>query len=160
LLKLYLDTSAVLKRYLAEAGTDVADEIFDKAEAGELVISVSLWNIGEVLGVLDAKRRQSWIDEKEFKIALTSFAEELVKLIRLKTLEIVPILTSVVTDAWNLVLEHHVYEADALQIATCFYGKNHALVSGDEKLVKISRKTGLQAFNVTREGQELLHLLS
>ncbi len=159
MLKLYLDTSAVLKRYLTEAGTEVADVIFDKAEAGELAISVSLWNIGEVLGVLDAKRRQGWIDEKEFKIALTSFAEELVKLIRLKSVEIVPILTSVVTDAWDLVLRHHVYEADALQIATCFYGKSHALVSGDEKLVKISQKTGLQAFNVTKDGQELLHLL-
>ena len=36
MLKLYLDTSAILKRYVNEPGTEMADEIFDKAETGEL----------------------------------------------------------------------------------------------------------------------------
>jgi predicted nucleic acid-binding protein len=53
LLKLYLDSSVMLKRYLSEPGTETIDMIFDKAETGELAVTVSLWNIGEALGILD-----------------------------------------------------------------------------------------------------------
>ena len=63
MLNLYLDTSAILKRYIAEPGTETTDIIFDKAEAGEIKITISLWNIGEALGVLDEKRRKGWLTE-------------------------------------------------------------------------------------------------
>jgi predicted nucleic acid-binding protein len=68
LLKLYLDSSVMLKRYVSEQGTETADILFDKAETGELAITFSLWNIGEALGVLDEKRRKGWLTEKEFRV--------------------------------------------------------------------------------------------
>ncbi|MCL4430636.1 MAG: type II toxin-antitoxin system VapC family toxin, partial [Chloroflexi bacterium] len=119
MLKLYLDTSAILKRYLIEPGTEAADLIFDMAEAGELALVFSIWNIGEALGVLDEKRRRGWLSEEEFEKTLNLFADELLKLMRLKTLEIIPIQTPILTNAWNILLDYHIYEADALQIATC-----------------------------------------
>jgi len=159
LLKLYLDSSVILKRYLSEPGTETTDTIFDKAEAGELTVTFSLWNIGEALGVLDEKRRRGWLTEKEFKATLNNFADELVKLIRLKTLEVMPILTPILTDTWELLMQYHIYEADALQITTCIHNKNDALISGDEKLVKTSRKTGLKSFHITKDKQKLKQLL-
>jgi predicted nucleic acid-binding protein len=144
---------------MAEPGTDTTDIIFDKAEAGELTITVSLWNIGEALGVLDEKRRKGWLTEKEFKVALNSFAEELVKLVRLKTLEVIPMLTPILIDTWSILMNYHIYEADALQITTCLHNKNNALISSDEKLVETSRKTGLQAFHLTKDEQKLRHLI-
>lgn len=159
MLKLYLDSSVILKRYLSEPGTETTDTIFDKAEAGELTVTFSLWNIGEALGVLDEKRRRGWLTEKEFKATLNNFADELVKLIRLKTLEVMPILTPILTDTWELLMQYHIYEADALQITTCIHNKNDALISGDEKLVKTSRKTGLKSFHITKDKQKLKQLL-
>ena len=159
MLKLYLDSSVILKRYLSEPGTETTDTIFDKAEAGELTVTFSLWNIGEALGVLDEKRRRGWLTEKEFKATLNNFADELVKLIRLKTLEVMPILTPILTDTWELPMQYHIYEADALQITTCIHNKNDALISGDEKLVKTSRKTGLKSFHITKDKQKLKQLL-
>jgi predicted nucleic acid-binding protein len=88
LLRLYLDTSAILKRYVTEPGTETTDIIYGKAETGELTITISLWNIGEALGVLDEKRRKRWLTEKEFEQTLKIFADELLKLIRLKTIEV------------------------------------------------------------------------
>ena len=86
MLKLYLDTSALLKRYSSTNQKQKQyDVIFDKAETGELTIVTSLWNIGEALGVLDEKRRRGWLTEKEFKQTLTLFADEVSKLMRLKT---------------------------------------------------------------------------
>ena len=82
MLKLYLDSSVMLKRYISEPGTETTDAIFDKAETGELTLTISLWNIGEALRVLDEKHRKGWLTEKEFRVTLHNFADELVKLIR------------------------------------------------------------------------------
>ena len=85
MLKLCLDTGAFLKRYIMEAGTETIDLIFDKAEIGELAITISLWNIGEALGVLDERQRRGWLTDREFQQTLHLFADELVKLMRLKS---------------------------------------------------------------------------
>ena len=159
MLKLYLDTSTILKRYIDEPGTETTDIIFDKAEAGEIKITISLWNIGEVLGVLDEKRRRGWLTEKEFEQTLNLFAEELVKLIRLKTIEIIPVQAPILTNTWNLVLSHHVYEADALQITTCSYNSNDALVTSDEKLTQTSRKIGIKTINLPKDELDLKNLM-
>lgn len=155
MLKLYLDTSAILKRYIVEPGTESADVIFDKAEAGELKISVSLWNIGEALGVLDEKRRRGWLTEKEFEQTLNLFAEELVKLMRLKTIEIIPVQTTILANTWNLILKYHLYEADALQISACSFNNNDALLTSDEKLTQTSRKAGIKTIQIPKDEQEL-----
>jgi predicted nucleic acid-binding protein len=159
LLNLYLDSSVILKRYLTELGTETTDIIFDKAETGEITITFSLWNIGEAIGVLDEKRRKGWLTEKEFKVALNNFADELVKLLRLKTLQVVPILTPILTDTWNILMSHHLYEADALQVTTCMHSKSDALISSDERLVVTSKKTGLQAFHIIKDEQKLTSLI-
>ncbi|MCW3984400.1 MAG: type II toxin-antitoxin system VapC family toxin [Candidatus Bathyarchaeota archaeon] len=155
MLKLYLDTSAILKRYLTEPGTEAADLIYEKAEAGELTIVFSLWNLGEVLGVLDEKLRRGWLTKDQYDETLAHFANELLKLIRLKTLEIVPIQTPMLLDTWKLLLTHHIYEADALQIASSQYSQADALLTGDEKLVQASAHAGIETINLTKNQNEL-----
>ena len=159
MLKLYLDTSAILKRYIDEPGTETTDIIFDKAEEGEIKITISLWNIGEALGVLDEKRRRGWLTEKEFEQTLNLFAEELVKFMRLKAIEIIPVQAPLLTNTWNLILSHHVYEADALQITTCSYNSNDALVTSDEKLTQTSRKIGIKTINLPKDELDLKNLM-
>ena len=153
--KLYLDTSVILKRYVTEPGTETTDIIFDKAETGELTISISLWNIGEALGVLDERRRRAWLTEEEFDQALKNFAVELLKLMRLNALEVIPVNTPVLTDTWNTVMTSHIYEADALQIATCKQSKSDALITADEKLAKTSHKMGLETYHTTKDENDL-----
>lgn len=155
MLKLYLDTSTIVKRYVVELGTPTVDIIFDKAEAGELIIAFSFWNIGEALGVLDERRRREWLTQEEFAQTLKNLADELLKLIRLRALETILIYTPILTETWNLILNYHIYEADALQITTCLHSQSNALVSSDKKLIEASRKTGLKAFHVTEDKEKL-----
>jgi len=133
--------------------------IFDKAEAGELVVAFSFWNIGEALGVLDERRRREWLTQKEFAQTLKNLAEELLKLIRLRVLEAIPILTPILTETWPLILNYHIYEADALQITTCLHSQSNALISSDKKLIEASRKTGLKTFHVTEDEEKLEALI-
>lgn len=159
LLKLYLDTGAFLKRYIVESGTEAVDLIFDKAEIGELTIISSLWNIGEALGVLDEKQRRGWLTTGEFQQILNLFGDELVKLMRLKSLEIIPVHTITLTNTWSLIMNGHIYEADALQITTCNYEGNDALITSDKKLAKTSREMGMKTILIPNDEEELKALL-
>ncbi len=49
----YLDSSAIVKRYLREAGSDIVKELYMGAYNGELAVAFSIFNIGEALSVFD-----------------------------------------------------------------------------------------------------------
>ncbi len=151
MLRLYLDSSTIIKRYIKEPGTTTTDMIFARAENGRLLIALSLWNVGEVFGVLDERRRRRWLSEAEFVRVMKMLPSEVLKLMRLRALEIIPALTSILIDAWSVILDNHIYQADALQITTCRYARSDALLSGDGSLVDTSRKIGLKAFNIVKE---------
>jgi len=153
LLKLYLDSSAIVKRYVTEPGSGAVDDVFGSAGAGEIRIATSLWNFGEVLGVLDERLRRKWLTEDEFNRSLRNFANEVLKLIRLRVLEVVPVFGPILTETWALILNEHIYEADALQIRSCKYLDSDALLSGDSKLVTIASRMGLRALDIKDEDE-------
>jgi len=153
LLKVYLDSSAIVKRYISEPGSSAVDLVFDKCWLGELSITTSIWNIGEVLGVFDMRRRRRWFSEDEFRNVLRNFTGEVIRLLRLKVLEIFPVLTSILIESWPLILEQHIYEADALQIQTCTFSDSNVLLSADKELINIALRTGIKAVNVLDENR-------
>ena len=56
----YLDTSALVKRYVKEPGSEIVDRIYTKAYRGLAVIAASYWNITEAAVVFDKyERRQT-----------------------------------------------------------------------------------------------------
>ena len=153
MLKVYLDSSAIVKRYTSEPGSPTVDQVFDKCWLGELSIATSIWNIGEVLGVFDMRRRRKWLDENEFRKALRRFISEITGLLRLREVEVIPISTSMLIEIWPLILEEHIYEADALQIQTCKYSGSNLLLSADDELVNVTLRKGIKAVNVEDENE-------
>ena len=153
MLKTYLDSSAIVKRYIYEPGSSAMDYVFYGGWEGKVSLATSIWNIGEALGVLDERRRRGWFSEHEFKRTLESFAGETIRLLRLKVLEIFPVLTSMLIEAWPLILGEHTYEADALQIRTCLNSCSNILLSGDKRLISLALKIGLKAVNVEDEDE-------
>ena len=151
MLKPYLDSSVIVKRYVSEPGSSSVDLVFDKGEAGEICLATSIWNFGEVLGVLDEKLRRGWLAEDEFKTALENFASEMTRMARLKVLEVVPVVTPILVDSWPLILRQHIYEADALQIQTCIYCGGDVLLSADKELIDLATKRGLKALDVEKK---------
>lgn len=81
----YLDTSAVLKRYRTEAGTDVVDAIYDERHSPNIIESTftgirsdvlvtSYFTCLEVESVAARMLRGRLLDEKSYKALLNSFA--------------------------------------------------------------------------------------
>jgi len=121
---------------------------------------VSLWNVGEVLGVLDTYRSRRLLDEDTFRQSLRHFLIESQKMIRLGNMEIIPFTAEILAEAYALILRHHIYQGDALQVATCRTENCRLLVSADNRLIEVARGEKIEAFNIETEGNEAgRHLL-
>jgi predicted nucleic acid-binding protein len=151
----YLDSSALVKRYVQEPGTPAIDIIFDRASVGTIVIATSVWNLGEAFGVFDHRRRRRLLTEHEFRLAIQNLTSEVLGLMRNGAMQVYPVRTSLLTEAWAIVLTQHLYQADALQIVTCNYSKSRILVTSDELLRRASEGLGLKALDPDRHESEI-----
>ncbi|MBO3804166.1 MAG: hypothetical protein JTT11_09940 [Candidatus Brockarchaeota archaeon] len=62
-----------MKRYVEEKASEVVDEVYEMAEAGKLKIAFSIWNVGEVIGVLDRHVSRRLISAEMFRTVLSKF---------------------------------------------------------------------------------------
>ncbi len=65
---IYLDSSAIVRRYIKEPGSDYVREIYLKAYPGRIILSYSIWSVGEVLGALDKALVESGINQEIYDI--------------------------------------------------------------------------------------------
>ncbi len=144
----YLDTSAIVKRYIVEEGSSLVNELYEKALNGDLTLSFSLWNLGETLSAFDKYYRRGWISEEGYKQVQILFKAETRRLIKLKVLKIVPIKSIFLFKSWKLIAKHHLYVADALQIVSAKAIGSDRLVTGDKKLYDTSILENLDAIYV------------
>jgi len=156
----YLDSSAVAKRYVEERGSDLLDRIYSRAEAGELQIAFSIWNLGEVLGVLDRYRTRNIISEAELRVSYQNLILESVKMIKLGSLIIQPITSAILVESWVIVLDHHIYQADALQITNAKTLGSDLLLTADNKMLEVARSSELVAFDVESEANDVNEALA
>ncbi len=148
---IYLDSSAIVKRYILEPGTDEIKEIYHKALNGDVNLSFSVWNIGEVLGVFDKYYRRKWISKQDHKIARQQFIGETLRLLKLRLLKLVPVKTRLLMETWILIERYHLYEADALQIVSSKYVGADKLYTGDKQVYNVAIKEGINAVYVGLE---------
>ena len=144
----YMDSSATLKRYLKEEGTDVIDNLYRQAEKGEVTLGFSVWNIGEVVGVLDRYLSRELITNEQFTESLGLFYGETEKHVRLGSLIIEPLGHEVLTDSWSLLLKHHIYVADAVQLSTALKLQSSTFISADKQLVQKASDEGLEVIQL------------
>jgi len=150
----YLDTSSIVKRYVEERGSRLVDRIYAEAETGRRTIAMSLWNIGEVLGAFDRCCSRRVMGEDDLRKAVGAFLAESQKMIRLGGMLILPFSAEIMTETYALILKHHIYQADALQIATCKMAGSTLFVSGDTRLLGVARDEKIRALNVEKAEED------
>jgi len=156
----YLDTSTIVKRYIEEKGSKLVDDVYGRAEVGALRISFSMWNVGELIGALDQHLSRKVISEMQFRTSTRDFVAETIKLFRLGHLNIRSPTAKIFADAWYLIFSSHIYEADAIQIATAKSLECDLFLSADAELIEVAKQTNLQAANVETEAEKILDRLS
>lgn len=159
-MKLYLDTSAWVKRYLPEEGSSEMDIVFEKATLELHKLVASLWNVGECLGAFDKRRRKGEIKESEFKKVVQSFSGETTELVERGSFLLVPVSAGLLAQSWKIVLNEHMHQADALQLKTSITEECDILLTADEELVEVAEKLELKAISIEKnEGQTKLREL-
>ncbi|MEM0244314.1 MAG: type II toxin-antitoxin system VapC family toxin, partial [Zestosphaera sp.] len=106
----YLDSSVIVKRYIEEPGSEYVGQLYVQAYNGLIKISFSLWNIGEVLGVLDKSRTREIITAEDYQVVKKRFLSETLRLTKLGYLVTVPVKLSTLRIAWKIVEKHHIYQ--------------------------------------------------
>lgn len=154
----YLDSSAIAKRYLAEEGSEALDALYARSEARETDLCFSLWNVGEVLGAIAKARRVGWLTAEGAETAAWSFVQESMKLRHLGALRTVPVRGDLLEGALALLFRRDIEQADALQIATCKDLGATALVSADRQVLRAARAEGLTALDPVADGARLRSL--
>lgn len=151
----YLDSSAIAKRYLAEDGTEAVDALYRRAEARQIRLAFSLWNVGEVVGAIAKAERLRWISKKQAGAATWAFLRESLKLRDLGVLRAAPVRGDFLAEALTLLLRQGIAQADGLQIATCKDLGASVLVSADRRLLEVARSEGLTALDPAEDGPRL-----
>lgn len=151
----YLDTSSIINRYIGEIGSQVADLVYAKAETEEQRIITSVWNLGEAVGVLDRYRSRKLLNQEEFLEALASFLAESEKMIHLGSMQVLPLALDTLIETYMLELKYHIYQADALQIATCKLSNAKLLLSADKQLLNAARGEGIETLDIEIEQDQI-----
>ena len=137
----YLDTSALVKRYVSEPGSREVDDIFSRCYRGISKISFSYWNIAEASVVFDKYGLRLGLNTRELMLNLLREIKTLTKLRRLMIVEVSP---RVLKETIKFTLKYHIYVADAIQIASAIKVGSRVFVTGDKDLARVAEAEKLE----------------
>lgn len=105
----YFDASALVKRYINEAGSQWVRGLFDEKDASFFVAHIA---IVEVVGVFTRRMRENVLTSGEYRVLLAAFRMHCVRDYRLITA------VGNVIDSTNYILERHLLRAlDAIHLS-------------------------------------------
>jgi len=135
---LFFDTSALVKRYYEEPGTETVDELL---EDNRTVVISSLAVI-ETLSAFRRKYNRGEIGENDMNALLASFFRE-----ALDDFVIVPMDESIQQFSFDLILEDDLRTLDSLQLSAALSISGEDIevvfVSADRELVSVAENWGL-----------------
>jgi len=124
----YFDTSAMVKRYHEEVGSEILDKIFEFKEHG---FAVSFWTILEFTVAFSARMRRKELSRDAFNTVVSRFLKDV-----LDTFAVTSVNDELIASATPLAIKHNLPSADCLQLASALNLKK-ALEPANEKLVLI-----------------------
>ncbi|GAB4430797.1 MAG: hypothetical protein Fur0044_28450 [Anaerolineae bacterium] len=138
---LYLDASALVKRYVAEPGTVEVNEAIAAAE----IVGTTIVSRAEVVAALAKSVRMRLLSLADASASLRAFRNEWLDLVRVQTTEIV------VTRADTLAWEYHLRGYDAVQLATASLWQEAmaapvTLATFDQQLWTAAKQIGLTPY--------------
>ncbi len=139
----YLDTSAVIKLYIYEDGTEVMDRLLDEADSNDPLYTSWLTML-EFTSVISRLAKGNRIEANNAASILRRFRQQIED-----SLLLWPIDTSVLTSALSIVSSHGLRSPDAIHLATAslIFGQapqeQRFLVSSDRELLAAAVESGI-----------------
>lgn len=142
---LFLDTSALVKLYIAEEGSEVLC-----ARVGRAAVAVSNLAYAEAHATFARRLREGLLDDAEHRRVAEQFEEDWQAMIRVSLGE------DVLTRVPGLCLDHPLRGGDTVQLASASLLRNEGaeviFAASDRKLLEAARAEGLRVFDPAAEG--------
>lgn len=140
---LFFDTSALVKRYADEEGTQTVDRLIENPDKSIVITSLS---IIEIASAFRRKYNRGAITERQRDGLLDSFFQEAID-----KFTVVPVDETSFEEAFDLVLEDDLRTLDALQLGAALAVPTPDLdltfVCADDKLVEVAENQGISTIN-------------
>lgn len=137
----YLDTSALVKRYIAEPGSEVVERLFI---AGEDVVTAKI-AYPEVYAALTRRHRNGDLSGRGYREACRQFERDWAGYVRVELYD------EILTSARTLIQRHALRGDDAIHLASALsLGRSleqTTFVAADEGLLRVAKSERLQTLN-------------
>lgn len=143
----YFDSSALVKRYALEKGTQRVDAIFQEKDRVLIIANIG---IVEIYSALSKKKREKEINEEDFTFAIAKFEED----IKEKTFQFLEVDNSHILKSKNLLLKHNTlrtYDALHLSLVLDLKALKVTLVSSDQILNEAAIAESITTVNPEEE---------
>ncbi len=158
----YLDTSALVKRYKTEEGSDIIDYLFDNLPKGHS-LATSFLTVLEFVSAIRRLLKGNRISKDDFETIISTFSQELEPFL-IRSIE-----DNVVAEALNKVVSHALKSADSIHLSTVVElreimkdaGEKVVFVCDDDELMKAGRRENLEVINPRKQvdRQKLMDML-
>lgn len=133
-MNVFLDSSALTKRYVQERGSDRVEEILFSASS----LGVSVICLSEVVSALCRRRREGKLSKQQYLKVKQALFEDI------EDASVVNITDQVIARAVELLERWPLRSSDSLHIAAAAEWSAELLVSADERQCAAARAYGLQ----------------
>jgi len=139
----YLDTSALVKRYAPEVGTDILDDLFADPQAALVIANIT---IVEMYSALNRKRRNREITHEDFRLAIAVFEADILA----GTFHFLEVDNAHIQRSTALIVQHdglRAYDALQLAISLDLEPLEPVFVAADDTLCDAAEAEGLTVLN-------------
>ena len=133
-MNVFLDSSALAKRYVEEPGSDRVEEILSSASS----LGVSVISLPEVVSALCRRRREGKLSRQQYSKAKQALSDDIADA------SVVNVTERVVSRAVDLLESWPLRSSDSLQVASATEWLAELFVSADERQCAAARGYGLQ----------------
>ena len=137
----YFDSSAYVKLFAPEPGSDIADLLFRLAHLKRIQIWMSYWTINETSAAIDRKHRRREISNEEYDIISATIIKNLIYYAdEDSNVGLVSLDDIILKNSIDVIINYHVSADDALHLYTAFFMKCDYFLCHDDKLVNRTNK--------------------
>lgn len=142
---LFFDTSALVKRYYEEDGSENVDELIEDEDSTVIITSLS---IIEATSAFRRKHNRGEIEQERMNRLLSTFFEEAIQ-----DFVIVPIEESFMKYSFSLILAEDLRTLDGLQLSAAITvnQENLKFISADKKLNEVAKEQELETHNPQKQ---------
>lgn len=133
-MRLFFDSSAFVKRFVAEKGSDEVETLC--LNASEIALSSICFP--EIISAMNRRLREKSITRKNYRLIKNRMIEEF------EDIEIINIVPEVISKSVSLLEKNNLRTLDALHIASAIAWKCDLFVSADKRQIMAAKKSGLK----------------